>query len=600
MPVSSRLARPRTRRAALAAVAALTTSTVAFLSAPTAVSATDPDCPPAVPVADIVAGDAVHGLTGAKGNTPETFTGEVLGVIDDGIAADLDMVMVRLTSPEIDRVGGIWAGMSGSPVYAADGDLIGAVAYGLAGTTPVAGVTPAEEMYKLLASPPTTAAAAAAARGADQVDIPKRLANRMVSEGVATRTEVDAGAGRLPTPVAVSGLTPKRYAKLVERSKLDDVRYFRGGKTAGLAPGDPADIVPGGNLATTLSYGDLTYGGIGTTTAVCGSEVLAFGHPMMFSRTSTLTMHTADAVYVQEDKAWVPFKVANITGTVGNITDDRLAAVNGEIGPLPPTAEITSRVDMTGGSSRTGTTNSTVPDWLPDIATFGHLANLDRVVDGYTDGTARVRWIVRGTKPNGAPFTLDRTDRFASASDITFESIFEPWDQLFALQYFENGMPTITDVDFRAQVDDRLRAFRINSVDARQGGQWVRVRRGGNLVVKAGTDLRLRMNLTSLRGLAGTKSVQFEMRVPGSLAGRRGFMQLTGGNEFFEDCFEFGCEPSGGSFDQLLRQLDTQVRNDAVVGTLGRFEFSRAWKQKNMQIGDVLDGWWGANVRIVR
>jgi hypothetical protein len=38
----------------------------------------------------------------AKGNTPETFTGDVLGVIDDGIAPDLDIVMVRLSSPEID------------------------------------------------------------------------------------------------------------------------------------------------------------------------------------------------------------------------------------------------------------------------------------------------------------------------------------------------------------------------------------------------------------------------------------------------------------------------------------------------------------------
>jgi hypothetical protein len=118
---------------------------------------------------------------------------------------------------------------------------------------------------------------------------------------------VAAGAGRLPTPVAVSGLTPKRYTKLVERSKVDDVRYFRGGKTTGLAPGDSAEIVPGGNLAATLSYGDLTYGGVGTTKAGCGSEVLAFGHPMVFSRTSKLSMHSADAVYVPEDKAWVPF-----------------------------------------------------------------------------------------------------------------------------------------------------------------------------------------------------------------------------------------------------------------------------------------------------
>jgi hypothetical protein len=37
--------------------------------------------------------------------------------------------------------------MSGSPVYAADGRLIGAVAYGLAGASTIAGITPAADMY---------------------------------------------------------------------------------------------------------------------------------------------------------------------------------------------------------------------------------------------------------------------------------------------------------------------------------------------------------------------------------------------------------------------------------------------------------------------
>src|SRR5262245_58408175 len=114
------------------------------------------DCTPAYPVAQLAPGLAVTGKTVSQGVTPDDFSGEVLGVLQGGIAPGIDMIMVRLTSPEIDRVGGIWAGMSGSPVYADidDGDpatndlhLIGAVAYGLsAGPSPVAGVTPFEQM----------------------------------------------------------------------------------------------------------------------------------------------------------------------------------------------------------------------------------------------------------------------------------------------------------------------------------------------------------------------------------------------------------------------------------------------------------------------
>ncbi|MCB0907999.1 MAG: hypothetical protein KDB63_12880, partial [Nocardioidaceae bacterium] len=99
---------------------------------PTVGAASAATCDTPFPVADLVPHQAVTGLTVSAGTTPDGFTGEVLGVVKNGIAPGLDMVMVRLTSTEIDRVGGIWAGMSGSPVYADDGRLIGAVAYGLA------------------------------------------------------------------------------------------------------------------------------------------------------------------------------------------------------------------------------------------------------------------------------------------------------------------------------------------------------------------------------------------------------------------------------------------------------------------------------------
>src|SRR5688572_12561982 len=132
---------------ATVSVAVLAVATPLVGPAPAHSVPADPACPDAFPVADLAKGQPVDGLTVSSGNVPDVFAGEVLGVVDDGIAPDLDMIAVRLTSTEIDRVGGIWAGMSGSPVYAADGRLIGAVAYGLAfGPSPVAGVTPAEEM----------------------------------------------------------------------------------------------------------------------------------------------------------------------------------------------------------------------------------------------------------------------------------------------------------------------------------------------------------------------------------------------------------------------------------------------------------------------
>lgn len=120
------------------------------------------------------------------------------------VAPGVDMVMARLASSEIERVGGIWAGMSGSPVYAVDGRLIGAVSYGLTGgNSPVAGITPAADMQTLLDALPEEPAAAGLARTAtaDRVDIPRWPA------GSSPRARRAA-----PGPRVVSSASPCRSA----------------------------------------------------------------------------------------------------------------------------------------------------------------------------------------------------------------------------------------------------------------------------------------------------------------------------------------------------------------------------------------------------
>src|SRR5689334_3187005 len=128
-------------------------------AAPTALSAPDLSCPDAYPVSDLAADQLVHGLTVTRGVTPTDFDGQIIGVLKDGIAPGVDMIMAELHSDQIDKTG-IWQGMSGSPVYSEDGRLIGAVSYGLAfGPSEVAGITPAADMQALLDGGATAQAA---------------------------------------------------------------------------------------------------------------------------------------------------------------------------------------------------------------------------------------------------------------------------------------------------------------------------------------------------------------------------------------------------------------------------------------------------------
>lgn len=86
-----------------AAVVSLLASTVAVSPAQ---SAADVSCPEAFPVAAVTKGMPVHGLTVTSGTTPDTFDGSVLGVLNDGIAPGLDMIMVKLSGSEITDAGG--------------------------------------------------------------------------------------------------------------------------------------------------------------------------------------------------------------------------------------------------------------------------------------------------------------------------------------------------------------------------------------------------------------------------------------------------------------------------------------------------------------
>lgn len=597
------LARPIHRRVhgnrqTLAGVALGTAAIVAStLAAPTtAQSVPDPACPPAYPIAELVRDQPVHGLTVSQGTTPDPFTGTVLGVLDDGIAPGLDMILVELTSPEIDRVGGIWAGMSGSPVYADDGSLIGAVSYGLAlGPSPVAGVTPAADMQALLDNAPSSVTAQAALRkaeGAERVAIPDRSADRIVDSGAATTDEATGGMDRLPVPFGISGMgSAKRMRQAADGLDLDGVRLYRTGAVAADAP--PTEIVAGGNLGASVSYGDLTAGGVGTATAVCGDEVIGWGHPMFWSGPTTLNMHGADAIYVQEDPTLYPFKVANLTGPVGTITDDRLAAIRGLVGAPPEAAEITSHVESTEGRSRNGTTHVSLPDAVPSIGVFALLANLDVVYDGLGEGSSRLRMTVEGERANGDLFEFSVVDRHASRYDITFESIFDSWDQLDAVAQNRFEKVTITDVSFRALLDREYREFQITKLRLKKGDRWVTLEKRQRLSVHPGQLLRLRAVLSQFRD-PGSRTVDLAVRVPRRTVGARGALQVIGGDDVYSSL-------RAGSFPALLGKIENAPRNDELLANLSLSEDRRRFRSATTRwVGDVVGGSFGVRVRVVR
>lgn len=587
-----------TRQRMAAAVATAGLATTAALPGALAPSQAAPPeqaagaCPEAFPASELAPDQPVTGLTVAKGTTPDGFTGTVLGVIEDGIGADLDMIMVRLTSTEIDKAG-IWAGMSGSPVYAADGRLIGAVSYGLAfGPSPVAGVTPAADMQNLLSSPP------AAGSAATKVEVPESIERKLVRGGDATAAEAEEGLSRLPIPLGISGVSSsKRLAQINKRLKLDGVKAYR----AGVAPAAPSEeeIVAGGNLAGSMSYGDLSAVGTGTATMVCGDEVVGFGHPFNWGGQSTMTMHGATALYIQEDPTVPGFKVSNPSGPVGVIDQDRLAGIKGKVGAAPETTVVTTKVTLPSGKTRTGTTQVSVPGFLPDAVAFALLNNEDRVFDKIGAGSATVHFTINGRTKGGKPFAVVRSNLFDSPVDISFETIFEAADATFMLLENEFTDATITSVSSEVRISDQRRNRTAQQVEIRSGGKWVKLKPSTVIKARPGSTIAIRTKLTAYRNQSAAKYLSQSFTVPKrTKAGTFGQLALapaTGSDE--EE------EPSGPkSFSALLKALATAPSNDQLQTGLSLSPEEGAGYQKVLtaNVGDVVFGSHNFDVRIIK
>jgi len=101
------------------------------------------------PLAELRPGMKGIGKTVVVGTKIEEFQVEVLGLLA-GQETVKQLILVQVSGDAIDRLGGIAAGMSGSPVYI-NGKLLGAISYTFSLTDHRLGmVTPAEPMLDIL------------------------------------------------------------------------------------------------------------------------------------------------------------------------------------------------------------------------------------------------------------------------------------------------------------------------------------------------------------------------------------------------------------------------------------------------------------------
>jgi hypothetical protein len=339
--------------------------------------------------------------------------------------------------------------------------------------------------------------------------------------------------------------------------------YSTGRASAAAATGP---LEPGGNVAAALSTGDVTAAGVGTVADVCDTQAVLFGHPMRFDGATLLGAHAADAVYVQPDPAFTPYKVANIGESVGIVDQDRLGGLRATLGPAPSVSQATSTLSGTAtGLTRTGTTQIVAQDDLPTIAGLHVLANLDRVADRIGGGTTELDYVVSGTREDGTPWTLQRREHVGHQFDTSFLSFFAALAMLGSLSSAPAEDVAVTSVDVTGTIDATYRMAQLTGVELRSRGSWVPI--GNELSLTAGTRVALRATFRQVAGSGPDFTVPLTLQVPAGLSGQRGVLRVAAGG--FCDA-DGNCQPpaEGSSFDDLLAAWSQAPTGDSVTATL--------------------------------
>jgi len=292
-----------------------------------------------------------------EGSEPEPVPVEIVGLWKNANGPRQDMILARLGGKALRT--NVAGGMSGTPVYV-DGKLIGAIAFRLSVFSPeaVCGIRSIESMLEINDydnSRPSDAKAPDRLPARAELQAPGEVLAQMAAAGVL-RGAPDQPLIFTPieTPISFSGFhesVVREFAPFFRQLGLTPVQGGASGSLRGSKPvaGWEQSLQPGDAVAAVLVSGDMTVSSTGTVTYNDGKRVLAFGHPFFNLGPVEMPMSKSEVLMVLPSQ-YQPTKVANASGIVGRIRQDRHAGILGELGAearmIPVSVKVRSFEDL--------------------------------------------------------------------------------------------------------------------------------------------------------------------------------------------------------------------------------------------------------------
>ncbi len=434
-------------------------------------------------------------LTGYMKTVVSGYTVEQIPVSVDALVEDPSgtLILLEASGPVIDEIGGVAAGMSGSPVFVDDGGvdkLIGAVSYGdmftlhgMALATPIEYMASLEDDYL---GPP--------APGAYSLEQPVKTSAGTVdkvfiarSQRAAKQADVKAGTTVMaPLAVLYIGGVPaqsRAYQELAAKLEKQTGLTPRPAVGPSLWTGPPApDIEGGSSVCEIFTLGSIWYGAAGTATYVNGDHVVAFGHPSWWTGPCGAAM-TAGWVSAVWPSAYEPYKFIAPRDTKGVITQDRDWGIAGVLDADPDWIPVNAHVSFPE-EGREATSESSCVEWAFQTDGYQDMpaylleeALWDACDASPLPGSAETVLDVVVSDETGT-YTVHR-ENLVDSSDITWAPVWDAHDIISELGSDPYGVldTRLESVDFDATVSSQRIKARFVDIELPDG-----LHTGDNLV----------------------------------------------------------------------------------------------------------------------
>ncbi len=328
---------------------------------------------PFFPLKDVRPGMKGVGKTVFKGNTVSEFDVEVLGVVDNFLPRQSE-IFAKLSGGPLAETG-VFAGMSGSPVFI-EGKILGAVAYSFPfSKEAIAAITPIESMVGSATGKSSSASSAPGnLQAVDWAYNPSEPISQQVwnlvphqSLNFSSASALAKGIGGnsinpselkpIDTPLVLSGFPPAAIDYFAPQFRSLGLTPVMGGAMGGSdLPNDKvaeaSEIGPGSGVGAQLVRGIFGATAAGKVTWRDGNRIYAFGHPFLQSGPTELPMTKTRLITVlpslmNSTELSVP------TDLIGSIRQDRVSGIQGEIGLIPRMIPVTIRLRSSRNEQKT-------------------------------------------------------------------------------------------------------------------------------------------------------------------------------------------------------------------------------------------------------